>query len=41
MKVFVVDDHVDIDTDIVDDLDVNLLKAVGELGLVHQFLHGV
>ncbi len=41
MKVFVVDDHVDIDTDIVDDLDVNLLKTVGELGLVHQFLHGV
>ena len=41
MKVFVVDDHIDIDTNIVDDLDVNLFKPVGELGLVHKFLHGV
>ena len=41
MKVFVVDNHIDIDTNIVDDLDVNLFKRVGELGLVHKFLHGV
>ena len=41
MHVFVLADQVDVDSDLVDDLDVDLLEAIGKSGLVNPLLHRV